>query len=123
MMSLPPASPTKKALRYFLEKKEEEFKLLNERLALCIGQVRTLEGSNGKLTEEKKTLKELNTKLTAEIAITKRMAETEVAHLRNLYESKLADVNWMLEEATREKAREQIENRKNTALSDEYKNK
>lgn len=123
MASLPPTSPTKKALRYFLEKKEEEFKLLNGRLALCIGKVRTLEGSNGKLTEEKKTLQELNTKLTTEIAITKRKAETEVANLRNFYESKLADVNWMLEESTREKTREQIENRKNSALVDEYKKK
>lgn len=123
MASLPPTSPTKKALRYFLERKEEEFKLLNERLAMCIGKVRTLEGSNSKLTEEKKTLQELNTELANEITLTKRMAETEVANLRNLFESKLTDAKWLLGEATREKEREQIESRKNAALANEFQKK
>ena len=123
MTSLPPTSPTKEALRYFLEKKEEEFKLLNERLKLCIDKLRTLEGSNSKLTAEKETLEESNTKLTTEITITKRKTETELQNLRSFFESKLADVNRLLEKATREKSHEQIQNRKNAALADEFKKK
>lgn len=116
-------SSPKEVLRYFLQKKEEELKLLNERLKSCIDKLRTLEESNSELTGEKETLKELNTKLTTEITITKRKTETELQNLRSFFESKLADVNRLLEKATREKSHEQIQNTKNAALADEFKKK
>ncbi|XP_078370089.1 lamin-B1.S-like isoform X2 [Oculina patagonica] len=123
MTTLPPTSPTKGALRYFLEKKEEELKRLNERLASFLDKLRALEGSNSELIEEKKILVESNTKLTSEITISKRRAETELENLRSFFESKLAEVNRLLEEATRQKERLQIDNRKNAALADEFKKK
>ena len=123
MTSLPPTSPTKEALRYFLENKEEELKRLNERLALYISKLKTVEESNSKLIAEKKTLEESTTKLTTEITTTKKRAEADLENLRALYESKLVDVNRLLEEARRQKAREQSENRRNTELVDELKKK
>ena len=90
---------------------------------MYITKLRSLEGSNSKLIAEKKTLEESNTKLTTEITITKKRTETDLENLRALYESKLADVNRLLEEATRQKAREQNENRRNEALADELKKK
>lgn len=117
MTSLPPIiSPTKKALRSFLEKKEEELKRLNERLAFYIKKVKTLEASNSQLTADKKILEESNKKLTAKVTITKTRTETEI----QLLKSKLEDANRMFEEIVREKARLQNENRK---LADEYKKK
>jgi len=40
-----------------------------------------------------------------------------------LFESELADARRLLDDTAKEKAREQIENRKNAALADEYKKK
>ena len=111
MTSLPPIiSPTKKALRFFLEKKEEELKQLNERLDIYIQRVKTLEDSNGQLTDE-------NEKLKAEITVCKRSKETEITQ----YESRLEEANRLYEEVLRERARLHNENRKNASLADEYK--
>ena len=82
-IDLPPIiSPTKKALRYFLEKKEDELKQLNDRLDGYIKKVKTLEDSNSQLTDEKK-------KLTAEIAVWRTSKETEIKK----FESRLEDAN------------------------------
>jgi len=40
-----------------------------------------------------------------------------------MFESELADARRLLDDTAKEKAREQIENRKNAALADEYKKK
>lgn len=118
MTSLPPIdlppiiSPTKKALRYFLEKKEDELKQLNERLDVYIKKVKTLEDSNSHLTDEKK-------KLIAEITVLKTSKEKEIKQ----FESRLEDVNRLYDEILRERARLHTENRKNAALADEYKKK
>lgn len=118
MTSLPPIdlppiiSPTKKALRYFLEKKEDELKQLNERLDVYIKKVKTLEDSNSHLTDEKK-------KLIAEITVLKTSKEKEIKQ----FESRLEDVNRLYDEILRERAHLHTENRKNAALADEYKKK
>ena len=113
MPDLPPIiSPTKKALRDFFKRKDDELKQLNERLDIYIKKVKTLEDSNSQLTEEKK-------KLTAEITIWKTSKETEIKQ----FESRLEDTNRLYEEILRERARLQNENRKNAALADEYKKK
>jgi len=118
MTSLPPTdlppviSPTKKTLRYFLEKKEVELKRLNERLDDYIKKVKTLEDSNSQLTVEKN-------KLTAEIDVWKTSKEKE----KKQFESRLEDANRLYDEILRERARLHTENRNNVALADEYKKK
>lgn len=99
------ASPTK--MNRVQEK--EELQHLNDRLAVYIDRVRSLE--------------ETNSKLSAEINMTKTRTQTEVDSVRSLFESELADARRLLDETAKEKAREQIENRKNAALADEYKKK
>ena len=108
----PIISPTKKALRYFLEKKEDDLKQLNERLDVYIKRVKTLEDSNSQLTDE-------NKKLTAEITVWKTSKETKIKQ----YESRLKDANRLYEEILSEIARLHNENRKNASLADEYKKK
>ncbi|CAH3169321.1 unnamed protein product [Porites lobata] len=88
---------------------KEELQHLNDRLAVYIDRVRSLE--------------EANTKLTAEITMTKSRTKTEVETVKGMYESELADARRLLDETAKEKAREQIENRKNAALADDYKKK
>ena len=88
---------------------KEELQHLNDRLAVYIDRVRYLE--------------EDNTKLTAEITMTKSRTKTEVETVKGMFESELADARRLLDETAREKAREQIENRKNAALADDYKKK
>lgn len=88
---------------------KEELQHLNDRLAVYIDRVKSLE--------------EANSKLTAEITMTKTRTQTEVDNVRSLFESELADARRLLDETAKEKAREQIENRKNAASADEFKKK
>jgi len=81
---------------------KEELLSLNDRLAVYIKKIRSL-------TEE-------NNNLTIEISVMKKSQQTEVEQVRRWYEKELA-------EATKEKAQEQYENRKNGELADEYKKK
>lgn len=119
-MALPPIiSPTKKALRDFLEKKEEELKRLNERLNFYIKKVKTLEETNSQLTAEKNILKESNKKLTAELTVWKTTKDTEIKQ----FESRLEEANRLYDEILKERARVHNENRKNATLADEYKKK
>lgn len=119
-MALPPIiSPTKKALRDFLEKKEEELKRLNERLDFYIKKVKTLEETNSQLTAEKNILKESNKKLTAEVTVWKTTKDTEIKQ----FESRLEEANRLYDEMLKERARVHNENRKNATLADEYKKK
>lgn len=99
------ASPTKMTR---LQEKEE-LQHLNDRLAVYIDRMKFLEESNSKLT--------------AEINITKNRTQTEVDNVRSLFESELADARRLLDETAKDKAREQIENRKNAALADDFKKK
>lgn len=99
------ASPTKMTR----VQEKEELQHLNDRLAVYIDRVKSLEESNSKLT--------------AEITLTKTRTQTEVDSVRNMFESELADARRLLDETAKEKAREQIENRKNAALADEFKKK
>ena len=111
MTSLPPSdlppviSPTKQALRYFLEKKEEEFKHLNGRLDVYIKKVQTLEDSKSQLTAEKN-------KLTVEVNKLKTSKETEIEQ----FESRLEHENQLYDKIL-------LENEKNKALADEYEQK
>lgn len=119
-IDLPPIiSPTKQALRYFLEKKEEELKRLNERLDFYIKKVKTLEETNSQLTAEKKTLEESNEKLTAEFTVWKTTKDTEIKQ----FKSRLEEANRLYDEMLKERARLHKENRKNATLADEYKKK
>lgn len=99
------ASPTKMTRM----QEKEELQHLNDRLAVYIDRVKSLE--------------EANSKLTAEITMTKTRTQTEVDNVRSLFESELADARRLLDETAKEKAREQIENRKNAASADEFKKK
>lgn len=99
------ASPTKMTR---LQEKEE-LQHLNDRLCVYIDRVKSLEESNSKLS--------------AEITMTRTRTKTEVDNVRSLFESELADARRLLDDTAKEKAREQIENRKNAALADEYKKK
>ena len=99
------ASPTKMTR----VQEKEELQHLNDRLAVYIDRVKSLEESNSKLT--------------AEITMTKTRTQTEVDNVRSMFESELADARRLLDDTAKEKAREQIENRKNAALADEYKKK
>lgn len=99
------ASPTKMTR---LQEKEE-LQHLNDRLCVYIDRVKSLEESNSKLT--------------AEITMTRTRTKTEVDNVRSMFESELADARGLLDHTAKEKAREQIENRKNAALADEYKKK
>lgn len=99
------ASPTKMTR----EQEKEELQHLNSRLAVYIDRVNSLE--------------ETNNKLTAEITVTKSRTQTEVENVRNSFESELSDARKLLDETAKEKAREQMENRKNAALADELKKK
>ena len=125
MTSIPPSdlppiiSPTKEALRYFLKRKEAELRRLNERLDFYIKKVKTLEDSNSQLIAEKNILEESNKKLTAEVTVWKTSKETEIKQ----FQSKLEDANRLYDEILREKARLHNENRKNTAMAEEYKKK
>ena len=91
------------------EQEKEELQHLNSRLAVYIDRVNALE--------------ETNNKLTAEITVTKSRTQTEVENVRNSFESELSDARKLLDETAKEKAREQMENRKNAALADELKKK
>lgn len=99
------ASPTKMTR---LQEKEE-LQHLNDRLAVYIDRVKSLEESNSKLT--------------AEITLTKSRAQTEMESVKKSFESELADTRRLLDETAKEKAREQMENRKNASLADEYMKK
>ncbi|XP_068729987.1 lamin-B3-like isoform X2 [Montipora capricornis] len=118
MTSLPPSdlppviSPTKQALRFFLEKKEEEFKHLNGRLDVYIKKVKTLEASNSQLTAEKN-------KLTVEINKLKTSKETEIIYKQS--EPMLEDENQLYNKILLEGASIHDEKSKNSALVDEYK--
>ncbi|XP_068692143.1 lamin-B3-like [Montipora foliosa] len=111
MTSLPPSdlppviSPTKQALRYFLEKKEEEFKHLNGRLDVYIKKVQTLEDSKSQLTAEKN-------KLTVEVNKLKTSKETEIKE----FELRIEYANQLYDKILQE-------NGKNKALADEYEHK
>lgn len=82
---------------------------MNDRLAVYIDRVKSLE--------------EMNTKLTAEITLIKSRTQTEVESVKSSFESELADARRLLDETAKEKAREQMENRKNAALAEDYKKK
>ncbi|XP_067046476.1 lamin-B1-like [Acropora muricata] len=99
------ASPTKMSR----EQEKDELQHLNSRLAVYIDRVNALEESNNKLT--------------AEITLTKSRTRTEVESVKNSFESELADARRLLDETAKEKAREQMENRKNASVADEFKKK
>lgn len=99
------ASPTKMSR----EQEKDELQHLNSRLAVYIDRVNALEESNNKLT--------------AEITLTKSRTRTEVENVKNSFESELADARRLLDETAKEKAREQMENRKNASVADEFKKK
>lgn len=99
------ASPTKMTR----VQEKEELQHLNDRLAVYIDRVKSLE--------------EMNTKLTAEITLIKSRTQTEVESVKSSFESELADARRLLDETAKEKAREQMENRKNAALAEDYKKK
>lgn len=99
------ASPTKMSR----EQEKDELQHLNSRLAVYIDRVNALEESNSKLT--------------AEITLTKSRTRTEVENVKNSFESELADARRLLDETAKEKAREQMENRKNASVADEFKKK
>lgn len=91
------------------EQEKDELQHLNSRLAVYIDRVNALEESNNKLT--------------AEITLTKSRTRTEVESVKNSFESELADARRLLDETAKEKAREQMENRKNASVADEFKKK
>ena len=99
------SSPTK--MTRIQEKAELQH--LNDRLATYIEKVKSLE--------------EQNTKLTTEVTTTRITYEKEVESVKSMYEAELADARRLLDDTAKDKAREQIENRKNTAMADEYKKK
>lgn len=82
---------------------------MNDRLAVYIDRVKFLE--------------ETNSKLTAEITMITSTKQSEVDTVRNSLEAELRDVRRLLDEIAKDKAREQIENKKNAALADEFKKK
>ena len=117
---LPPViSPTKQALRFFLEKKEEEFKHLNGRLDVYIKKVKTLEASNSQLTAEKNKLTAEKNELKVEVNKLKTSKETEIIYKQS--EPMLEDENQLYDEILLEGASIHNEKSKNRALVDEYK--
>ncbi|XP_048448163.1 lamin-B1-like [Rhincodon typus] len=86
-----PLSPT----RISRLQEKEELKNLNDRLAVYIEKVRSLESENSIL----------------QLQITEREEVTsrELTSIRNLYENELADARQSLDETAKERARLQIE--------------
>jgi lamin B len=86
-----------------------ELQHLNDRLATYIDRMRHLE--------------EQNSKLRSEITTTKETVEREIDGVKHMYEAELADARRLLDETAKDKAKQQIENSKNSALAGEYKAK
>ena len=91
------------------EQEKEELQHLNDRLTVYTDKVRSL--------------KEQNRELTVKITSIRTQTQEEVASVRSKFESELADARRLADDIAKEKAREQIENRKNAGLADEYKKK
>lgn len=86
-----------------------ELQHLNDRLATYI--------------ERMKELEEQNSKLKTEMTISKETVEREVDGVKRMYESELAEARRLVDETAKDKAKEQIENGKNSALAADYKAK
>lgn len=98
-------SPTK------MTRNQEKMELqhLNDRLATYIDRMRHLE--------------EQNSKLRSEVTTTKETVEREVDGVKRLYEAELVDARRLLDETAKDKAKQQIDNSKNSAIAIEYKAK
>ena len=86
-----------------------ELQHLNDRLATYI--------------ERMKELEQQNSKLKTEMTISKETVEREVDGVKRMYESELAEARRLVDETAKDKAKEQIENGKNSALAADYKAK
>ncbi|XP_071794203.1 lamin-B1-like isoform X1 [Asterias amurensis] len=88
---------------------KEELMDLNDRLAIYIDRVRSLESENSRLTLQLTTVEDSQTQ--------------EIDNLKYLYEKELADMRKLLDDTAKDKARLQIEVGKNRADLDEIKPK
>ncbi|XP_031571997.1 lamin-A-like isoform X2 [Actinia tenebrosa] len=86
-----------------------ELQHLNDRLATYIDRMRNLE--------------EQNSMLRSEVTTTKETVEKEVDNVKSMYEAELADARRLLDETAKDKAKQQIDSSKNSALATEYKAK
>lgn len=91
-------SPT---FRSRLEEKEE-LQNLNDRFAVYIDKMRSLE--------------ERNTVLTAEITSFKEKEKQQVSEVKGLYEEELTNARRLLDEIYKEKSRVEVENARNSSL-------
>ena len=82
---------------------KETLQNLNDRFAVYIERMRTLE--------------ERNSSLTAEITTWKEKEKSEVTEVKNMYESELANARVLLDEISKEKSRVELENNRNVTLA------
>ena len=102
--SLPRApSPT---MRSRLEEKEE-LQNLNDRLAVYIDRMRSLEEKNSSLTEEFASLEEKK--------------QSEFVEVKSMYESELNNARQLLDEICKEKSKIELENARNLAQASDLK--
>ena len=93
------SSPT---FRSRLDEKET-LQNLNDRFAVYIERMRTLEDRNSSLT--------------AEITTWKEKEKNEVNEVRTMYESELSNARVLLDEISKEKSRVELENNRNVTLA------